>query len=87
MPWSKTNYPPLMKDLDPAVRQKAVEIANALVHEGHDEESAIAEAMAKAEEWAQLQRVQRGRPGEMDPHRGPKPDSVTDREPTKPVHG
>ncbi|WP_170308024.1 hypothetical protein [Paenibacillus dakarensis] len=51
MPWSKNDYPPSMKNLEPRVRNKAVEIANALLEENYDEGRAIAIATAKAEEW------------------------------------
>ncbi|KKO52129.1 hypothetical protein [Paenibacillus sp. DMB20] len=51
MPWSKGDYPPSMKNLEPRVRNKAVEIANALLEEGSEEGRAIAIATAKAEEW------------------------------------
>ena len=50
MPWSKHDYPPSMKNLEPRVRNKAVEIANALLEEDYDEGRAIAIATAKAEE-------------------------------------
>ncbi|GGA22023.1 hypothetical protein [Paenibacillus physcomitrellae] len=51
MPWSKNDYPPSMKNLDPRVRRKAVEIANALLEDGYEEGRAIAIGTAKAEEW------------------------------------
>lgn len=51
MPWRKGDYPPSMKNLEPRVRNKAVEIANALLQDGHEEGRAIAIATAKAEEW------------------------------------
>lgn len=51
MPWKKGDYPPSMKNLEPRVRNKAVEIANALLEDGHEEGRAIAIATAKAEEW------------------------------------
>ncbi|ANS74976.1 hypothetical protein AWM70_10490 [Paenibacillus yonginensis] len=51
MPWSKNDYPPSMKNLDPRVRGKAVEIANALLEDGYEEGRAIAIGTAKAEEW------------------------------------
>lgn len=51
MPWSKQDYPPSMKNLDPRVREKAVEIANALLKDGYEEGRAIAIGTAKAEEW------------------------------------
>lgn len=51
MPWSKNDYPPSMKNLEPRVRKKAVEIANALLEDGNEEGRAIAIATAKAQEW------------------------------------
>jgi uncharacterized protein YdaT len=33
MPWTKTDYPNSMKNLPTAVRNKAIEIANALLEE------------------------------------------------------
>lgn len=51
MPWNKNDYPPSMKNLDPRVRRKAVEIANALLEDGYDEGRAIAIGTVKAEEW------------------------------------
>jgi uncharacterized protein YdaT len=51
MPWTKRNYPVSMKNLDPRVRGKAVEIANALLEDGSEEGRAIAIATAQAKEW------------------------------------
>jgi uncharacterized protein YdaT len=53
MPWTKNDYPVSMKNLEPRVREKAVEIANALLEEGSEEGRAIAIATAKAKEWAE----------------------------------
>ncbi len=53
MPWTKNDYPPSMKNLMAPVREKAVEIANALLEDGYEEGRAIAIATAKAEEWAE----------------------------------
>jgi uncharacterized protein YdaT len=52
MPWSSERYPAAMSRLSPAVRVKAIEIANALLREGHDEGMAIRVAIAKAREWS-----------------------------------
>jgi uncharacterized protein YdaT len=41
-----------MRHLSPAVRAKAIEIANALLEEGYDEGKAIRIGIAKAKEWA-----------------------------------
>ena len=41
-----------MKNLPPVLREKAIEIANALLEGGMDEGKAIRIAIAKAKEWA-----------------------------------
>jgi uncharacterized protein YdaT len=53
MPWNKNNYPDSMKNLTAEVREKAIEIANALLKDGYEEGRAIAIATAQAEEWAE----------------------------------
>ena len=53
MPWNESYYPPSMEHLPPVVRSKAIEIANALLKEGHEEGMAIRIAIAKANEWAE----------------------------------
>lgn len=52
MPWTVERYPASMRRLPPWVRNKAIEIANALLDEGMDEGKAIRIAIAKAREWA-----------------------------------
>jgi uncharacterized protein YdaT len=52
MPWTQEYYPPAMEHLSPMVRDKAIEIANALLEEGHDEGFAIRVGIARAKEWA-----------------------------------
>jgi uncharacterized protein YdaT len=56
MPWNSTYFPTSMKHLPPLVREKAIEIANALLDEGMDEGKAIRIAIAKAKEWAERPR-------------------------------
>ncbi|WP_342418489.1 DUF2188 domain-containing protein [Paenibacillus sp. FSL H8-0168] len=51
MPWNKHDYPPSMKNLEPRVREKAVDIANALLRDGYEEGRSIAIATSQAEEW------------------------------------
>jgi uncharacterized protein YdaT len=46
-----------MKHLDPEVREKAIEIANALLEQGYEEGKAIRIAIAKAKQWWQRQRA------------------------------
>jgi uncharacterized protein YdaT len=53
MPWTKQNYPESMKNLMAPVRNKAIDIANALLRDGREEGSAIAIATAQAEKWAE----------------------------------
>jgi len=54
MAWNKNNYPDSLKNLNEKVRDKAIEIANALVEkEDMDEGKAIPIATSKAKEWAE----------------------------------
>lgn len=53
MPWTTDRYPLSMKRLPPATREKAIEIANALLAEGHPEGQAIRIAIARAKQWAE----------------------------------
>jgi uncharacterized protein YdaT len=53
MPWTKTDYPDSMKNLPDNVRNKAIEIGNALLEERDmDEGIAIATAISRAKDWA-----------------------------------
>lgn len=53
MPWTKTDYPNSMKNLPRVVRNKAIEIANALFKKGNMEEGRIiATAISHAKTWA-----------------------------------
>lgn len=51
MPWNSLRYPVSMRNLDPAVREKAIEIANALLRRGVSEGKAIRIAIASAKRW------------------------------------
>ena len=53
MPWYNGDYPPSYKNQPKKLRDKAVEIANALLAEGMEEGKAIRIAIAKAKKWAQ----------------------------------
>ena len=52
MPWNSGYFPASMRNLPPLVREKAIDIANALLDEGLEEGMAIRIAIAKAKEWA-----------------------------------
>ena len=61
MPWSLHSYPASMKNLDPVVREKAIEIANALLEEGRPEGEAIRIGIARAHAWARRHEALGGR--------------------------
>jgi len=53
MPWTKNYFPVSMKNLADELREKAIEIGNALVEENKMEEGmAIATAISRAKDWA-----------------------------------
>lgn len=53
MPWDKKNFPRSMKNFTPEVRNKAIEIANALLYEGQMPEGIIiATSISRAKDWA-----------------------------------
>lgn len=51
MPWNMTDYPASMKNLDPLIRKKAIDIANALLDDGYPDDRAIPIATSQAEKW------------------------------------
>ncbi len=52
MPWTENYYPVSMKNLPVIIRNKAIEIANALLEEGNlDEGIVIATAISHAKQW------------------------------------
>ncbi|WP_277630647.1 DUF2188 domain-containing protein [Atopococcus tabaci] len=53
MPWDMNDYPASMKNMDSLVRKKAIDIANALLEDGYDEDRAIPIAQSQAKEWHQ----------------------------------
>jgi len=54
MPWSRDHFPAAMKNLEPEVRDKAIEIANALLRKGCDEGLAIRVGISRAGEQLRL---------------------------------
>ena len=52
MPFDRRDYPVSMKNLDKEVRDKAIDIANAMLEEGYEEDSAIPIAISQAKDWA-----------------------------------
>ena len=51
MPWNMNDYPASMKNLDPLIRKKAIDIANALLDDGYPDDRAIPIATSQAEKW------------------------------------
>jgi len=51
MPWYNGDFPPSYKNQPKKLRDKAVEIANALLEEGADEGIAIATGLRRAREF------------------------------------
>lgn len=51
MPWTMSDYPSSLKNLEYATKKKAIDIANAMVDEGYDESRAIPIATQQAKEW------------------------------------
>lgn len=51
MPWNGQDYPDSFKNLDEPVREKAIEIANALVRDGYEDSRAIPIALDRAREY------------------------------------
>ncbi len=53
MPWSKNDYPDSMKNLSEDVRDKAIEIANALLRDNKEESRAISIGIAQARKYVE----------------------------------
>lgn len=53
MPWTYDDYPNSMKNLDRVVREKAIDIANALLEDGYPDDRAIPIGIAQAKKWAE----------------------------------
>jgi len=51
MPWDMHDYPASMKNLPELTRKKAIDIANALLDEGYEDDRAIPIATSQAEKW------------------------------------
>jgi uncharacterized protein YdaT len=57
MPWSNDRYPVSMKNLQPRVREKAIDIANRLLADGRPEGQAIRIGIWSARRWASAHAV------------------------------
>lgn len=61
MPWHRSYFPRSMWNLPVRVREKAIQIANALLAQGYEEGRSIRIAIAQAKRWAN-----HGVPGRSD---------------------
>jgi uncharacterized protein YdaT len=69
MPWNQNDYPASLKNLEEGTRNKAIEIANALLEEGYEAGRAISIAISQAKKWAEGSLVgQRERTLHVVPH-------------------
>jgi len=57
MPFTRKDYPNSLTYFMAPVRNKAIDIANALLADGNDESKAIAIATAQAEKWAENRNI------------------------------
>lgn len=53
MAWDARSYPDAMRPMEPLLRDKAIEVANALLAEGFDEMRAIRLAIEMVRAWAE----------------------------------
>ena len=51
MTWNMTDYPASLKNFDPLLRKKTIDIANALLENGYKDDRAIPIAISQAKEW------------------------------------
>ncbi|MGO3018345.1 MAG: DUF2188 domain-containing protein [Anaerococcus sp.] len=51
MPWTKKDFPNSLKNLEEEVRLKAIDIGNAMMKDGYDEQRVIPIAISKAKDW------------------------------------
>ncbi|MDN5372869.1 MAG: hypothetical protein PWR19_1915 [Carnobacterium sp.] len=51
MPWDMKDYPASLKNFDSLLRKKTIEIANALLANGYEDDRAIPIAISQAKEW------------------------------------
>lgn len=51
MPWDMNDYPASLKNFDPLLRKKTIDIANALLANGYKDDRAIPIAISQAKEW------------------------------------
>ncbi|MBD2846940.1 DUF2188 domain-containing protein [Paenibacillus sp. IB182496] len=68
MPWTRQDYPDSLKNLEARTRNKAIEIANALLDDGYSEGRAIPIATSQAKSWAEEHPQHEGKGDEPHVH-------------------
>lgn len=68
MPWNMSDYPASMKNMDPLVRKKAIDIANALAAKGYEDSRAIPIAQEQAQDWHDSASEQEKQDFEQEPN-------------------
>lgn len=53
MPWNYDDYPPSMNHMEPHIREKAIDIGNALMEQGYTVATAVPIAITQARRWAE----------------------------------
>lgn len=51
MPWDMKDYPASLKNFDTPLKKKIIDIANALLEEGYDDDRAIPIAITEGKKW------------------------------------
>lgn len=57
MPWTEQDYPNSFKSLDEITRNKAIDIANALLDDGYEKARSITIATSQAKQWASKRKI------------------------------
>lgn len=70
MPWDVNDYPVSLKNFDPLLRKKTIEIANALLANGYEDDRAIPIAISQAKEW--MKDASKAEKETFDKERNPK---------------
>lgn len=82
MPWNMKDYPVSLKNFDPLLRKKIIDIANALVANGYDDNRAIPIATAQGKEW--MEQATEEELSELKAESAPEKDDVHDTSSAKP---
>lgn len=76
MPWNMKDYPASLKNFDPLLRKKIIDIANALLANGYDDNQAIPIATAQGKEW--MEQATKEELAELKAESAPEKDDVHD---------